>query len=69
MMVTYGKDFGGPEEPPGTSEYVRPIESNLEILIRIVGVITAISKKTKLSKDSFLVMKFLLKKMPRKFPT
>ncbi|XP_015117517.1 uncharacterized protein LOC107041449 [Diachasma alloeum] len=42
MMVTYGKDFGGSEEPPESPNYVRPMESNLEILIRILGVITAI---------------------------
>lgn len=44
MMVTYGKDFGPPGEPPGSPTYVRPMESSLEILIRILGVITAISK-------------------------
>ncbi|XP_063994283.1 uncharacterized protein LOC135171469 isoform X3 [Diachasmimorpha longicaudata] len=42
MMVTYGKDFGGPGEPPESPSYVRPMESNVEILIRILGVVTAI---------------------------
>ncbi|XP_011303190.1 uncharacterized protein [Fopius arisanus] len=42
MMVTYGKDFGGPGDAPESPNYVRPIENNLEILIRILGVVTAI---------------------------
>ncbi|KAK0174152.1 hypothetical protein PV328_007261 [Microctonus aethiopoides] len=42
-MVSYGKDFEVTSDSTGNPGYIRPLETNLDILTRILGVCTAIA--------------------------